>query len=168
MCKMWKVFRLNWQHVCIILTPWIQRSWQWNISPYAASLVNTAAQMDFIFQSGMKLDISNNACWFKTNEQEQFRFLTETSYGQEPTQYCAFFSAVAPSSLPPAPDEAVSGLFCQAIQDIRLEQGGKMQVLSRTMQMSAPQSWVTQASFSTRSWWHKRFWSGKNHIMFPL
>ncbi len=103
--------------------------------------------LDFLFQSGMQMDISNNAYWFKTNEQEQFHFLTEISKEQEPTLHCEFFVTVASSSLSLTPDGAFSELFRQVIQDVHLDQSRNY---CKTMLMSAPHSWVT-LTFSTRS-----------------
>lgn len=47
--------------------------------------------MDFLFQSGMKLDISKNVYWFEVNNEERFQFLTEMATEQESAQHCAFF-----------------------------------------------------------------------------
>lgn len=89
--------------------------------------------LDFVFFTGMQIDVSGGVYWFRENEKTRFAFCAESSLmGEgETSNYVAFFSVVAPSATALFPTLTTledSDLFQKAIQESHLEEHRKPQL----------------------------------------
>ena len=89
--------------------------------------------LDFVFFTGMQIDVAEGVYWFRENEKQQFSFCTESSLMGEgkTSNYVALFSVVAPSAtalFPTLTTMEDSDLFQKAIQESHLEEHRKSQL----------------------------------------
>ena len=89
--------------------------------------------LDFLFFTGMQLDVAGGMYWFRDNVEKKFYFCAESSLSGEGENgnSIAFFSVVAPSATALFPTQAPledSDLMLRAVQESHLEEHIKPQL----------------------------------------
>ncbi|KAI2647959.1 Retrovirus-related Pol polyprotein from transposon 17.6 [Labeo rohita] len=94
--------------------------------------------LDFLFYSGLQIDVTTNTYWFKPNEKQRFSFNGGSQklndWGLE--RPVALYTAIPPTPTVPSFEAELADLVEKAVQHAQLEEEGKRMLLEQLQQNS--------------------------------
>ncbi len=94
--------------------------------------------LDFLFYSGLQIDVTTNTYWFKPNEKQRFSFKGGfqklNDWGLE--RPVALYTAIPPTSTVPSFEVEIVQLVEKAVQHAQLEEEGKLMLLEQLQRNS--------------------------------